>query len=77
MKNMPNNQIITDVYHPPSSSEMDSIAVIRSVATEGFRSGWNPGRKSSTKATVARDRATLMEEIEQVVVVSDNKQDIP
>lgn len=44
-------------------AEMDSLDVIQSVSTEGFESGWKAGRKSSTKATIARDRATLMNKV--------------
>lgn len=77
MKNKRNNQILTDVNHRASSSEMDSIAVIRSVASEGFRSGWNAGRKYSTKATISRDRAALINEAEQVVEASHKNLDIP
>ncbi|CAM4028273.1 hypothetical protein L1N85_17170 [Paenibacillus alkaliterrae] len=44
-------------------SEMDSIPIIQSVSAEGLKSGWKAGRKSSTKATIARDRATLMNKV--------------
>ncbi|MFN0224053.1 hypothetical protein [Paenibacillus sp. KR2-11] len=44
-------------------AEMDSLDVIQSVSTEGFESGWKAGRKSTTKATIARDRAALMNKV--------------
>lgn len=51
---------LVTVIRPASSSETDSLAVIRSVSEEGFRTGWKAGRKLSTNATIARDRAALM-----------------
>ncbi|REE84567.1 Homeodomain-like domain-containing protein [Paenibacillus taihuensis] len=44
-------------------SEMDSLAVIRSIASEGFRTGWKAGRKSSSQATIATNRAALMKKL--------------
>jgi len=62
MKNIPSNEISTTAKRTVSLSEMDSLAVIRSIAAEGFKTGWKAGRKSSNKAAIARDRAALMNE---------------
>lgn len=71
MKKMLNNQIRSAIKRPASSSEMNSLAVIQSVSEEGFRTGWKAGRKSSTQASIARDRAALMDVAEQAAATTE------
>jgi hypothetical protein len=54
---------LVTVKHPATSSEIDSLAVIRSVSEEGFRTGWKAGKKSLTKDTISRDRAALINKL--------------
>lgn len=71
MKNMLNSQIRTAVKRPASSSEIDSLSVIQSISTEGFKFRWKAGRKSSTETKIATDRTALMNEVDQVAVTSE------
>lgn len=71
MKDMLNKQIYTDVKRTISSSEVDSLAVIQSISAEGFKSRWKAGKGTSTKATIARDRAALMNEVVQVAATTE------
>lgn len=59
MKEMLNSQIKTPVNRPRSSSELDSLSVIREISREGFRTGWVAGKKSTNETSIARDREAL------------------
>lgn len=59
MKEMLNSQIKTPVKRPRSSSELDSLSVIREISREGFRTGWVAGKKSTNETSIARDREAL------------------
>lgn len=56
MKEILNNQINVTENPPVSSTEMDSIPIIRKISEEGFRTGWAPGKNRTTKETIARER---------------------
>ncbi|CAM3304621.1 hypothetical protein HP548_12225 [Paenibacillus taichungensis] len=72
MKEMLTNQINKpSVSRPLSSSEMDSLEVIRSVASEGFRTKWRAGVKSSTGATIHRKREELIRELQEVAATTE------
>lgn len=50
---------------------MNSLAVIQLISAEGFKSRWKAGKGTTTKTTIARDRAALMNEVDQVAATTE------
>ncbi|OPA78731.1 hypothetical protein BVG16_12860 [Paenibacillus selenitireducens] len=68
MKKMIANQIgSSPSQRPTSSSEMDSLEVIRRVSDEGFKTKWRAGQKRSNQTTMDKDRAALRQMSEAAI----------